>query len=249
MLPDASSASDHDDGHAQFRLSDPLEVRALLRDMVTRSVPVHITGSDGSFYSTVLWHVDGDGGKLQFAADLQSPAAQLMVEAEDAVAVSYLDRVKLQFDVVDRILVHGGEDCVMQSAIPPVLYRFQRRSAFRVRTIERHAAVAVFRHPAIPDMTVELRVLDISSGGCALLVADDVPPLEPGTRVLGAHLRLDDTTSFDCALQLHHVTLIAPGGHGARIGCELHGLSPAASRALQRYIDQTQKSRRHLALD
>ena len=54
---------------------------------------------------------------------------------------------------------------------------------------------------------------------------------------------------IDTGLMLHHVTSIQPGQRGVRIGCEWASLSSSAERVLQRYIDQTQKRRRQLALD
>ena len=62
------------------------------------------------------------------------------------------------------------------------MFRFQRRNTFRVRTIERTSPTAPFRHPAIPDMALALRVLDVSIGGCALLLPANVPALQPGAR-------------------------------------------------------------------
>ena len=53
---------------------------------------------------------------------------------------------------------------------------------------------------------------------------------------------------FQAALQLHHVTSIPSShGQGLRIGCEWARIDGAAQRALQRYIDQTQKRRRLLS--
>ena len=51
----------------------------------------------------------------------------------------------------------------------------------------------------------------------------------------------------EVSLQLQHVTSIPPNDLGLRIGCEWLRLAGDAERALQRYIDQTQKRRRLLA--
>jgi c-di-GMP-binding flagellar brake protein YcgR len=62
-------------------------------------------------------------------------------------------------------------------------------------------------------------------------------------------IELDPDTRFDADLLLHHVTLIQTQSRGARLGCEFMHVQPQAQRALQRYIDQTQKRRRLLSLD
>ena len=232
-----------------FRVGDPVEVKSLLKSLMDRGVTINLNGSDGSAYSTTLWAIDSAQGKIAFTADLMTPAVHRLVEADEAVAVGYLDQIKLQFDVADRMLVHGRQHCVLQAAMPRELFRFQRRNAFRVRTLERSAPTARFRHPAIPDMMLELRVLDVSVGGCALLMPSDMPMFEPGVNINDCVIELDARTLLRGTLVVHHVTSIQPQARGVRLGCELLHLDSEATRMLQRYIDQTQKRRRMLSLD
>ena len=101
----------------------------------------------------------------------------------------------------------------------------------------------------IPDMALALRILDLSVGGCALLLPQDVPMLEPGVLVNREQLELDATTRFECGLRLHHVTSIHCESSGVRLGCEIVRLGQDALRTLQRYIDQTQRRRRAMRLE
>jgi c-di-GMP-binding flagellar brake protein YcgR len=232
-----------------FRVDEAAEVKSLLKALMDRGVTINLNGSDGSSYATTLWTIDTARAKLAFTADLMAPAVHGLIEAEEAVAVGYLDQVKLQFDVSDRMLVHGHQHCVLQAALPRELFRFQRRSAYRVRTLERTSPTARFRHPAIPEMTLELRVLDISVGGCALFMPSDVPMVEPGVQINDCVLELDAGTLLRGALVVHHVTSIQPDSRGVRLGCGLLELEPEAVRALQRYIDLTQRRRRMMGGD
>jgi c-di-GMP-binding flagellar brake protein YcgR len=237
------------DGMDEFRVQAQAEMVGLLRSLMDGAVPVHLSAPDGSHYSTTLWTIDLHQRKLVFSADAGAPQLPALVEAREAVAVAYLDSVKLQFDAADLVLVHGHDTCALQCELPAELFRFQRRNAYRVRTLPRTSPTASFRHPAIPDMALALRVLDVSTGGCALFLPDDVPALAPGVTVHDVRLELDANTRFQAALQLCHVTSLNPESRGVRIGCELLQLSGDAQRTLQRYIDQTQKRRRLLALD
>jgi c-di-GMP-binding flagellar brake protein YcgR len=237
------------DRFAEFRVSDPLQIRALLKSLMDAGTLVNLSASDGSAYTSTLWTVDAQQGKISFTADLRTPNVERLVEAEDAVAVAYLEQIKVQFEVANRVLVHGHQNCVLQAAMPTELYRFQRRNAYRVRTLERSAPVARLRHPEIPEMSLELRVLDVSMGGCALFLPQDVPQLQPGSIINGCVIQLDGDTDFHAALMLHHVTSVQAQAKGVRLGCELRNLNADAQRALQRYIDQTQKRRRMMALD
>jgi c-di-GMP-binding flagellar brake protein YcgR len=95
-------------------------------------------------------------------------------------------------------------------------------------------------------MPLALRVLDVSIGGCALFLPDDVPPLPPGVVLNGVQMDLDVDTRIHVALRLQHVTSINPESRGVRLGCEMVNPGSDVTRALQRYIDQTQKRQRLL---
>ena len=128
------------------------------------------------------------------------------------------------------------------------MHRFQRRQAFRVRPQMRTAPTAVMRHPAMPDMQLALRVLDISVGGCALLLPPDVPELRPGVTLHGAEVQLDSDSSFVTALQIQHVSSMQLPEGSHRLGCQWQQLGTPAERLLQRYVNQTQKRHRLLSL-
>lgn len=237
------------DPMADFRVTSPPEVRSLLKGVMDRGLIVNLNASDGSVYGSTLWSVDAEQRRIAFTADLGSPMVQRVVEADEVTAVAYLDKVKLQFEVSGRLLVHGRQTCVLQADWPHALYRFQRRNAYRVRTIERMAPHVEFRHPALPEMTLSLRVLDLSVNGCALFLPDNVPPLQPGVTIHAAQLQLEPGQALALRLHVHHVTAIQPDARGVRLGCEFVSMPGDGDRALQRYIDAIQKRRRMMSLD
>ncbi|WP_236674943.1 flagellar brake protein [Piscinibacter sp. HJYY11] len=233
-------------GLADFRIDAPAEILAVLKSLVDGNVLVNLNGSDGAAYTTTLWSVDADRGILSFSADQHSNQVQQLVEAEEAVAVAYLDSIKLQFDVSGLLLVHGGKTCALSCSLPRLIYRFQRRSGFRVRPILRNTPVARVRHPMIPDMSLALRVLDLSIGGCALFLPDDVPPLQPGVVLNGVQIELGLDTRLTTSLRLQHVTSLNQDAKGVRLGCEIVDPTADTLRSLQRYINQTQRRARAL---
>jgi c-di-GMP-binding flagellar brake protein YcgR len=95
-------------------------------------------------------------------------------------------------------------------------------------------------------MTVSLRVLDVSIGGCALFLPDDVPPLTPGVVLNGVMIELGLDTRLITSLRLQHVTSLNQDAKGVRLGCEMVEPSADALRTLQRYINQTQRRARAL---
>jgi c-di-GMP-binding flagellar brake protein YcgR len=234
-------------GLEEFRISSQAERVNTLKSLVDGNVLINLNGSDGAAYTTTLWALDPARGVLSFSADADSNQVQSLVEAEDAVAVAYLDNIKLQFDVSGLMLVRGGKTSALNCAFPNVIYRFQRRNGFRVRPLLRNTPMANVRHPMIPDMALSLRVLDLSIGGCALFLPDDVPPLQPGVVLNGVQIELDMDTRVSTSLRLQHVTSLNHEARGVRLGCEIVNPDAEVLRAMQRYIDQTQKRQRALA--
>jgi len=239
------------DAWAEFRVSPEAERLRVLRELRDGNVPVMLSSAGGDMLTTTLWALDAPQRRLSFNADAGSALLARLVESDEAVAVAYRDNVKLQFDLHGLVLVRGAMASVLQAALPTEIYRFQRRSAYRVRPPERHAPVARLRHPSMPEMMLALRVLDVSVGGCALWLPADVPPLQGGTELGELRLELDAETQFSCAATLRHVSSMGRADHspvGRRVGCEWRQLAGHAERVLQRWIDQAQKRRRLLAL-
>ena len=245
MPLDAMGAS-HD--LSQFRVGSPAEIVALLRQLADGNVRVHLSTPEGAGYSTTVWALDPARGLLCLSADAHDHKLQALLESEEVVAVGYLDSVKLQFDLHDLVLVHSGRDSALNARFPRVLYRFQRRASFRVRPLSNMRPTATLRHPALPDMQLALRVIDVSIGGVALFLPDDVPAIEPGVKIAQALVELDDDTRLQVGLLVHHVTLLHHESRGVRLGCEMLRLAGEGERLLQRYIDHTQKRRRQLSL-
>ena len=235
----------------QFRLHSAIEIRALLARLVEGNVLLHLSGPDGAVYTTTLWAVDAQRGVASFAVDTASPQLQRVLAADDITVVGYIDNVKLQFDLHDAMLVSGARASALNAPIPRELFRFQRRASFRIKPLARSAAsaTATFTHPARADVVLSLRVLDVSIGGLALFLPDELPSIAPGSRLRAAQVELDADTRIAADLLLSHVTAINPDSHGARLGCAWTGLGGDAERTLQRFIDGTQKRKRALSLD
>lgn len=234
------------DPWAVFRVDDHAEMLRLLQQLRDGGGPVMLSTPHGVTIGSQLWSMDPVREQLGFSADDDSRLLSQLAQADEAVAVSYLDNVKLQFDLTELLLVHGHRGQVLRARWPQVLYRFQRRGSYRVRTLERHAPKARLHHPSMPDRPLALRIVDVSVGGCALALPDDVPPLQPGVLLHGVRIELDGDTAFNTNLKLLHVSALQTGNAGVCLGCELVGLEAPAQRALQRYIDRTQQRRRLL---
>ena len=235
--------SEQNGGLDEFRISDPYEIQALLRQLCDTGALLTLCAPNGSSYTTMLWAVDASRNVVCFSAETHDPRLHAMLEAGEVVAVGYLDSIKLQFDVTGLVMVRSGANAALNAGYPKEIYRFQRRSSYRVKPLLNNVPAAHMRHPAIPDMRIELRILDLSLGGVALFLPDDLPDVEPGVQINDCQIELDADTILHVGLLVHHVTSLNHESKGKRLGCEMTGVDSGTARDLQRYIDYTQKRR------
>jgi len=236
-------------GLDEFRISAPREIAAMLRQLCDGNVELYLNATDGKVAHATLWALDAERNTMSLSVEADDPSLQAMLDSPEVVVVGYLDSVKLQFDANSLVLVRGRQTSVLNCAMPRELFRFQRRNAFRVRPVLRHSPVARMRHADIAEMQLALRVLDVSIGGCALFLPDDVPPMRPGGVFNQVQIELDADTRFHVNLRLQHVTSLNSDSRGVRLGCEFVRADATALRSLQRFIDQTQKRGRLLSID
>jgi flagellar brake protein len=237
-----------DDGLDEFRVASPREIQALLKQLLDGSVLLNLNARDGSVFSSAIWTLDSLRGTMGFNADPADPAMQALLECDEVVVVGYLESVKLQFDVRDLVLVHGNRASVLSCPAPREMYRFQRRNAFRVRPLMRTGPVARFCHPDLPDNEFALRVIDISIGGCGVFLPEDVPLMNAGVTLNGVTVELDTDTRLEVNMRLQHVTSINAEARGVRLGFEFKRVGGDSLRALQRFIDLTQKRGKLMAI-
>jgi c-di-GMP-binding flagellar brake protein YcgR len=240
-LNDRISRSALDD----YRITSDIEIFDLLRQVETSRTLVTLSSPEGHSYTTMIWNIEPQRDLLGFSGESQHAGLRSLLESEEVAAVAYLDSIKLQFDLEGLVLVRGDQHDVITARYPHALYRFQRRTCFRVKPSISAMPMAHFPHPAQPQTQLSLRVLDVSLGGVALFLPENIPAIADGTRIPSCSLRLDDDTWLEVAFIMRHATAIHPETRGARLGCEFVNLGQA-ERDLQLYINQTQK--RQLAL-
>ena len=243
-------------GLDDFRIASAREVLATLRQLQAGNVRLHLNGRAGHRLPVTVWSVEDEhiGLSIDIAVSATDASLIALLEGDDVVAVGCMDSVKLQFEVRAMVLVHSPRASVLRCACPREMLRFQRRSAFRVRPLPRSAPLARLRHPAAAEPNaageamLALRVLDVSIGGCALFLPADVPALAAGSVIRDVELSLDADTRVQVDLRLQHATVLNAESSGARLGCEFVNADALALRVLQRFIDQTQKRSRMLAV-
>lgn len=98
--PAALDGAGGEDPYAEFRVGHPQERVALLRQLRDGQQPVILNGPDGSAFTTTLWSIDEHAGRMHFAVGAgDPPALQALLDGDEAIAVAYMDSVKLQFEL------------------------------------------------------------------------------------------------------------------------------------------------------
>lgn len=231
-----------------YRITAPAEITAMLQRLVAERSLVSLAGPQGQGLTTQLWEAEPDQQRLVFGGEAPSPRLDTLLTHGEVTAVAYLDKIKVQFDLDTLTAANSLHGPTLRASWPAVMYRFQRRQAFRVQPLGPQVPQVLFMHPQHPEQELTLRVLDVSLSGLALLLPDQVPMIPAGTRIQDCRLDLDDQTSLTIGLMVHHATAMPGAKSGVRLGCEL--LNPdRLDRSLSQYINQTQKRRAALSLD
>lgn len=249
-MPTSPASPEATSDFSEHRVRALVEIRALLKQFVEGDVPLSLTTPDGLNYTTSLWAEDPQRGVLVFAADARDDAVQQLTVSHEVMATGYLDSVKVQFDLHDLVLIHGRSASAFNAQYPREVFRFQRRNAFRVRPIGRSQPHACLSHPDLPRRQVDLRIIDISNTGVALMLNEELDLFRCGQVLAGVVIELDTSTWLTVTLCVMHVSVVglSPPSQYRRIGCELVDLSASAQRDLQRYLDHTQNRHRLLTL-
>lgn len=222
------------------RLTSAVEIQHLIELMIDEGVHVTLSNEDGAHYTTTLWAAHPDRDTISLGAQRRDPDLERLLSSHEVMAEASIDNIKLQFGV-DNLVKVQGDLPALNARYPEEIIRLQRRSFFRVRPLRSAAPVARLHHPAIPDMQLCLRIVDISLGGVALALPADVPMFPAGIRMSGCHLQLDSTASIQVDLHIHHISVLQSDTGDSKLGCEIIGLKSDDESTLLAYINHTQK--------
>jgi flagellar brake protein len=236
-----------------FRISASPEIEAWLRQLLGRQARLQLNTPDGASMQTRLWSLDIERHSMGFEVEPGAATLQTLLDSAEVMAVAYLDQIRLEFEIDALVLVQSPALSTLRAPWPAELYRFQRRQAYRVQPLGSAYPRVLLSHPRHPERVLRLRVLDLSVSGLALLLGPELPQIEPAALPLDglrARIELDSDIHFESTLRLQHLGQSNPGpdgkSGGQRLGCAFGSLPSGAERALQLYIDQTQKRQRQL---
>ena len=237
---------------ARFRIRSTSKQLATLRELCRNDTPLVIGRPGGATLQVALWSVDDVNRRLHFKIDPESQAMNDLSYGGELWAAAYLDDDKVQFALV-HVKFDVNQGCqVLAADIPEHMYRLPRRQALRVRRDDLNGPKARFAHPLAPEVVTTLRLLDVSSTGCALLCPVDGPLLNLGMNLglvlTQVEIELDDASILFSDLLVHHVTAHSRRDRSARVGCTWQGMPPAAEERLLEWIERGRRRRDLMSL-
>jgi c-di-GMP-binding flagellar brake protein YcgR len=238
--------------HEELRVATTAEIAGFLHELQREDARIALSNPQGLSLTTRICAFNPGANLLGLEVGAsQDAVGQALVASQEITAVAFLGSIKLQFELESPVLVTGENGSVLRSAVPERMYRFQRRQAFRVQPAGTLYPRVLFPQPGdlahgMPPRA--LRVLDISIGGLALQLPADFSPLVEGEARDSLILELDRGTPLRVGLRAQHVSALMGEPGALQLGCAFLALDSAVERALQVYVDQTQKRRRLLKL-
>lgn len=238
FLPDDAA-----DLRPEFEIRGRMAVTRLLRDLQARHglVTVYAGESTDEFFITSLVDIGTDRVLVDFTTD--AARREALLRAGRGTLVGFLEHVKLQASLPVRGAIEREGQSLLDLALPEVLWRIQRREAFRVQPLARDQAHVVIRTGDGGERS--LRVADLSVVGVALIVDPGMPVPAEGERWMHARLEFTGRAPIPCDLRVQNVREGLRGvTDGVRLGCVFEHLPNEVQRALQMYVIDTERRAR-----
>ncbi len=230
----------NDTGARQYFLDEEADIIAILRILASEHVPLtiyhegntqlastHILAVNPEFKDVILDAVPG----LTLADGLCN-ASELHVRA-------YQQQIKIEFKLQRaRHMLFQGKPA-LRVLVPPSLTGMERRENYRTET-EALTAATLLILPANQREPQTCRVVDISSGGCAVEVDGAELRFDPGTILSDCVLDLPGVGRLHIAIEIRHSSDFRDGNGLAkrRFGCRFTDTPRSADKMIQRYIEK-----------
>ena len=232
------------DGDDENRIDKPPEVVAFMQRLIDVRALVNVSISPTVSITTMLWWVDPGRANIGFSVDADQDGLQQIASADKALAVTYLETEKLQFLMERMGLVRDPQGLALQCRLPASILRFQRRKSFRVKVPSFAPPSLRFRMPGNPDEVIVGKVMDISVGGCAVLLPKGAPLFEAGTLIESSRVDLEPASRFVTGFEVRRSGIheTADGRPiGPMLGIRWTRLDPEAEKLVQTYVNRQQK--------
>lgn len=221
----------------RFAVRSPSEIVSWLRAMQKAEVLLNAFVDAGASFGVVtLRRVDENAGEVTFHVPADAGPHDRLLSAPVATFVGYDDAGKVQFVAAPRAGPEGRSD-EFTTPIPRHLFRLQRRSSARVRLENAKAAVCRIPLPGDKGEWEALRVLDISTGGIAVLAYPERFQPIVGQEFGNCRLDLPGIGGAVVDVRVRHLGPAVGAQQPHCCGCAFVGLTPPLSSKIERFLE------------
>jgi flagellar brake protein len=243
---------------SSFNITSRFECLAILEKLRSNRTLLSVCSLDDPEESIVtqLLSIDLDASRLAFEFSQVDAHMNFIARHGKAIVVAIEENIKLQFIVTEIELGQDAKTPLLVADMPKSIYRIQRREAFRVRPLATHPATCLMpmqtrrqtmrsnqSKPVAPTLFDAL-VLDVSVGGLSLELFAFNDDLELGDTLDDCFLYLPGQTAFRCTLKICYLGSLDLTNKSYRIGAYFEGLPAESERAIQRYVNAVEISRK-----
>lgn len=231
-----------------FQLTNPLEIGAVLRQLVLRGDFVTLYFSQGrQLMLSRLLGVDIPKRELLLDVGGHEATNNALLASERNIVVGTPDGVKIQFVLGKPRKTTFEGSPAFAAAFPADLIKLQRREFFRIET--------PLTRPYICEATlkdgkrVALELHDLSLGGIGVWAPPPIAlSLNPGDVIERAQLELgaNGVLAVDLEMRSRRVTVRGSGQEIYLVGCKFVNTSRAGEATLQRLMAQLERERKAL---
>jgi len=228
----------------QYMVRSRLEIVSVLRGLKEqRELVTAYFGEGRDFIVTMILGVNPEFEEVVLDFGAEQKANARLMEAPRLFFVSQLAQIRIQFWT-------GRADATMFDDLPAFrvrltaeLMRLQRRQYYRVRVPARHGVRVELPGAREGSPRIAARVINISCGGLAITDVPESVRLEPGARLRGCTLVIDDGGAIDTTFEIVRMAEV-PLAHGPAsrlIGVEFVEITAGARARIQRYINRVER--------
>lgn len=234
-----------------WTLADRQAIEAELQRLVAGETTCLLRPEDGGDLIARLVAIDTTTGRIEWQISGATDTVAALPSAARVAVSATIGLVDLMFEV-SHFAFSGNIPPTLRSTLPQQVRRVQRREAYRLRmrAYSRGGPSALFRLGTSQSPT-RVRILDLSAGGCGLLLPVGVGPeaLPVGTMLRSVRVELTTDLVVMAAAQVVWRTAVREKdtlSSRVRAGCAWQHLPAASERQIQRYLDEVQRQRRML---
>lgn len=235
------------DDFSQYLLHDKREVVYILRQLAAkRCMITAYYGELNHFLMTSVVGLSQDERKLFIDVGKNEKEIAEAVASKQLVCVTQLDKIKVQFALHAPEPTQFDRFPALQTPVPDVLLRLQRREYYRLATPSYSSLVCQIPAPGSDQVLMEVNIVDISGGGIAVVAPPTGVDFQPEMTFPKCRLILPDHGIITATLKVKNVfKMTNPNGiESIRIGCQFLNLPVQMANTIQRYILKEERDRK-----